>query len=234
MFDNEAHRFSSEKRTEVPTPHQVLKRSTNDNKNDIKRRRRRSILSESDTDENLNRQKRNAIVDDVIDGDSEDDGPHVVKRSAIFSELYPSKSSETHDKKGKVPTQPVTEKRTAIQKAISLEGNLKEKLLSMKKESSSVLNIMKRVHDDIAVGDSTDLRDLEKQLASLDSKNKNILDSVNSENTVDDNSSSRTKVSKKPRAGKYDIKDPDEYYKYGVDSSGELLEWTIKFYGTGP
>ncbi|XP_012557310.1 uncharacterized protein LOC100202203 isoform X1 [Hydra vulgaris] len=158
----------------------------------------------------------------------EEEGPHVVKRSAIFSDLYlPENSNFKLRKKLRFEN----ERRSAVKKAYKLEEALKRKIISMRKESSSVLNIIKRVHDDISIGDSKDLRVLEKQLSQLENAKYNSL--YNGESQIEQNTPLvRTKVSRKPPRESRD--DPDEYYKYGVTKSGELETWTLLFYGTGP
>ena len=134
-------------------------------------RRRRSIdamaLADDDESKLLIRQKRNEDYDDDDDddGDGEDNGPHVVKRSAIFSELYPSKQPTLTG--GDRYRMTKAEKRSAIRKALALEKSLRKNLFSMKQESSSALDIIKRVHNDIANADARDLRILEKELANM-------------------------------------------------------------------
>ena len=176
-------------------------------------------------------QKGSSEVNDVkldLDDDNSDDGPHVVKRSAIFSDLYSPESSQFKLRK---KLQFENERRSAVKKAYKLEEALKRKIVSMRKESSSVLNIIKRVHDDISVGDSKDLRVLEKELSQLENAKHNSL--YNGESLIEQKTPLvRTKVSRKPLRESKD--DPDEYYKYGVTKSGELETWTLLFYGTGP
>jgi len=197
-------------------------------------RLRRSLDKTDRNDRSLLREKRSKIVDD-----EDEDGPHVVKRSAIFSELYPSRNSIT--KKStiekvfkKLQAVGGGNKRSAVRKAVKLEGDLKKKLLNMNQEGSSVIDIIKRVHDDISSGNSKDLRKLEKDLASLETSKasgKQNIETIKQQIKID-RSAVRTKVARKPN--KIGGQDPDEYYKYGVDSSGELENWTLRFYGTGP
>lgn len=142
------------------------------------------------------------------------------------------RASATHRSTKQTRKSSFSAKRSAVRKAtdISTARDAREKPTS--KESSSVLNIIKRVHDDIAVGNSKDLRRLEAELArlegiSMSESNEQVnsfekLASGGRINTV------RTKVSKKYR------EDPDEYYKYGATASGILESWTLHFYGTGP
>lgn len=253
VFENSArnHQFESDRRSRVSLPsfedmQKLRESSTKDVKPEPKRshRRRRSVLNENQSAEDeLYRPKRSDIIDDVESDDNDEDGPHVVKRSAIFSELYPSKRSSFVDTGAGQELSPTkkyrtdivkdtaADKRSAVKKALSLEGTLKQKLFSMKKESSSVLNIMKRVHDDIAVGDSTDLRMLEKQLSKLESKSSVSIAESNALKDIENEKDSlvRAKVFKKPNKIQ---QDPDEYYKYGAAASGQIETWTIKFYGT--
>lgn len=288
-------------------------------------RRRRSLETTDDKEPTLYRQKRNIIDedDDGENGDDDDEGPHVVKRSAIFSELYPSrqpivssnlKNNDNSDngsdsvddsneddeddnkninKNDDIPKKSNFEmiiddftsptilpsiknavsinndntnsnttttlssqniaKRSAVKKALSLEGTLQRKLVSMRKESSTVLDIIKRVHNDITRGDSKDLRILEKELSKLESSSSLSSSSRSSIQTIQrrkseeplvkliklmeqsENSGVRDDV---VQVGPGETSDdgkqnPDEYYKYGTATSGILVNWTLKFYGTG-
>ena len=194
----------------------------------------------NDAEERLIRRKRNDSVDEEENGE-----PHVVKRSAIFSDFYsPPPSLMT----GKTSEQVMTnsEKRSAIRKALSLERSLKKRLRFSKGDtSSSEADILRRVHTDIAKGDAKDLRILEKELSRMktfateekkveqrDSRGEedNDPEPINSfmklvEQT--ENSSARKTIPEegsKPSA--------EEYFKYGTSASGILVSWTMKFYGT--
>jgi len=215
--------------------------------NDVRhRRRRRSIDVDSDVKNKLLiREKRSDVYDDSdTDGDGEDDGPHVVKRSAIFSELYPSKQPtlSSYGDEGYKMTK--AEKRSAIRKALALEKSLRRNLFSMKRESSSALDVIKRVHNDIANADARDLRILEKELANgLDpSKYLKTSDDVLKKDDTSreeepinnfitlieqtENSSTRKTIPDDQKQS------PEEYYKYGTSTSGILVSWTLKFHGT--
>ena len=175
--------------------------------------------------------------------DEDEEGPHVVKRSAIFSDFYSSPSPVVVSKTDQVMTN--SEKRSAIRKALSLEKALRKKLGSSKEDSSSsAVEILKRVHSDIANGDAKDLRILEKELSKMkpdDPTGENrafVEDKEKNEDTEPinnfiklveqtENSSSRKNIPQE--SGK---QTPEEYYKYGTSTSGILVSWTIKFYGT--
>eukprot|EP00111_Clytia_hemisphaerica_P007554 TCONS_00021941-protein len=208
-------------------------------------RQKRSLVND-DSNASLIRQKRNEIDDndDYDNNDDDDDegqGPHVVKRSAIFGQTQPDYVMTT------------SEKRSAIRKALALEKSLKKKLFSMKKESSSALDIIKRVHTDISNADAKDLRMLEKELSNMgasatDSNNEEMHDSsvASSERNAEDSSepinnfiklveqteNSSTRKTIPPTSDEGRKQSSEEYYKYGTSASGVLVSWTIRFYGT--
>ena len=196
---------------------------------------RRSLDEDGDkNDVSLLREKRDKIAGDIDTYNR----PHVVKESAILDEINLLKEPVKNDIKDKTSIDNMFkqlysvrgDKRSAINRAVKLEDALKRKLLNINGGSSSVLSIIKRVHDDISAGNSKDLRKLGKDLAKLEAKGFIKIKSMNRGTAQ---SAVRTKVSHRPKT--IEIKeDPDEYYKYGVDSSGELENWTLRFYGTGP
>lgn len=196
---------------------------------------RRSLDEDGDiNDVSLLREKRDKIVGDI----DRYNRPHVVKKSAILDEINVLKEPVKNGIKDKTSIDHMFkqlysvrgDKRSAINKAVKLEDALKRKLLNINRGSSSVLSIIKRVHDDISAGNSKDLRKLGKDLAKLEAKG---FIKTKPRNKGAAQSAVRTKVSHRPKT--IEIKeDPDEYYKYGVDSSGELENWTLRFYGTGP
>ena len=188
-------------------------------------------------------QNRINVEDELIrnkrsdEEDEYDDEPHVVKRSAIFSDFYTSPSPAIV-RSNNEQAMTNSEKRSAIRKALSLEKALRKKLDFSKEEnnSESTVEVLKRVHSDISNGDAKDLRILEKELLRMkpdDSKkevNNDDNEPINNfiklvEQT--ENSSARKNIPEE--AGK---QTPEEYYKYGTSSSGILVSWTIKFYGT--
>ena len=247
------------KRSDIPSPMQDIQmypanevelEGRHESDTPLVRRRRSLDLSDEELPKNIDRQTDATLFRfkrDIIEQEDDDDeeGPHVVKRSAIISEFYPSKKPGISTTNGKRSSEHrsakriinshksnVSSKRSAVRKSTdfdSTEKNSRNKPLS--RESSSVLNIIKRVHDDIAIGNSKDLRRLESELAKLEgismsesNEQVNNFEKLAKQriNTV------RAKVTKKYR------EDPDEYYKYGASASGILESWTLHFYGTGP
>ena len=270
--------------------------------NEAKHRKRRSM---SNTDNaSLLRQKREEVEDDFGGGNDEDDendeGPHVVKRSAIFSELRPSKTPDVvsedpsdteefsrkskrfiemeesanrtvneidealrslgHDKYARsVPdldSAEEAERRANVRRTSSLEGVLRKKLLSMNRQSKSVLKLLQRVHKDISTGNAQDLRNLQTQMIEMEEEQNQQKAEVQSRKPrkVKALSIKKKKVKMKSATPKPKNKtlrnteepnidkleqessefkdDPDAYLKYGAGNSGLLESWTLIFYGT--
>ena len=216
-------------------------------------RSRRDVDVEEDTgsDENdesnflLTRSKRSDEQDENDDEEEDDDdksGPHVVKRSAILSEFIPSKKSQRSRARSNVHVRTKgASKGVSTRTGSKRSGVRKSDILDAKKtelkESSSVLNIIKRVHDDIALGNSKDLRTLESELAKLEGISiSESNEQVKTFETMAKNNKQREGASVRTRVAKTRVKekeDPDEYYKYGATASGKLESWTLHFYGTG-
>ena len=175
------------------------------------RRRRRSVgepettvksqrdeLTKTNSNATVYREKRNKIIDDYDDYDTDDfeNEPHVVKRSAIFGSLDSSLVEEDDAEFGKekVEEDPRTKRQAddeneedgddpegerrqmaSVRRVSSLEGSLRKKLLSMKTQSKSVLKLLKRVHEDISGGDTEDLFKLEAEIADIEKREKEKL-----------------------------------------------------------
>ena len=144
------------------------------------------------------REKRNKIIEDYDDNDTDDfeNEPHVVKRSAIFGSLDSSLIEEDDAEFGKekIGEDPRTKRQAddeneedgddaegersqmaSERRVSSLEDTLRKKLLSMKTQSKSVLKLLKRVHEDISVGDTEDLFKLEAEIADIEKQEKEKL-----------------------------------------------------------
>ena len=240
--------FSFITRPEVP-----LNRRYRSNDDDEKVRQKRADTDEEEEDEedndmiykhgsseNEKHSNRRSVENEyelIRDKRTDDDEPHVVKRSAILSDFYSSPSPVTIQRNNEqVMTN--SEKRSAIRKALSLEKALRKKLDSSKEEnnSESTFDVLKRVHSDIANGDAKDLRVLEKELSRMkpEDTKKELHDEDNEPinnfiKLVEQTENSAARKNIPDEAGK---QTPEEYYKYGTSSSGILVSWTMKFYGT--
>ena len=127
------------------------------------------------------REKRDKIIEDCDDNEDNDfeNEPHVVKRSAIFGDLDSSQSGESRSKRQTDDTDEEYDddsegerKETMPQRrrVSSLEETLRKKLLSMKTQSQSVFKLLKRVHEDIARGNTQDLFKLEAEIAAIEKR----------------------------------------------------------------
>ena len=227
--------FRSRRRRSVSDAAEATSRRADEGSESLKKgaRRRRSIneaekvsdkskeiSSNSLSNATVYREKRDKIIDDYDDDGTDDDfenEPHVVKRSAIFSELGPSQTPKIvrvvdDDEEPDEHSQELRTKRESDEgnddnfesdrnssphkrKVSSLEDALRKKLLSMKTQSKSVLKLLKRVHEDISSGNTDDLFQLEAEIAKIEKQEdgKRKLES-------DDETSERK--SKKPKNNK--------------------------------